>query len=566
MLRGAHAYIIFSIALALVFICYFSCKKEFTRNGEKKTLKTTKNLITIGISQEPDSLFVPFKEMMASEEVVRVGNYTLTIFDEKWNLVPWVAKEIPTEKNGKLVLYVENGQPKMKATWVIRDEFFWADGKPLTADDFVFAHRVFSDPTQEIIDRTAILKIEKMEAAGADRKTLIVTWKEPYAYYHNYRNHEALPRHIVEPIYTVDPGSLKNHPFGSRPLLAGPFTIKEWVAGSHIVAERNSFAAGFLKPHLDQVVWKIIPQTNTLESNIVSGSIDAVSPIGLSLEQAIEIEKRHGDILNVYFTQGLVWEHIDFNLDNEILKDKRVRLALAHGCNREGIASGLFGGKQPVAHGTQPPKSPYYNDNIKKYSYNAEEAEKLLDQAGWLQSEPGAVRMKNGKSLKLVLMTTSGDRTREKVEQLLAADWKKIGVDIQIENQPSKVFFGETLRRRKFEHMALFAWIMDPIEISEGMWRCDTIPSEKNNYVGQNQSGWCNKEADILLKQASAELDENKRIVMGKTFEEIWTEDLPSLPLFFRVEVSVTRKNLIGWKPTGMLQPVTWNAQEWAWN
>jgi len=530
------------------------CKKKHLRNSRT---------ITIGLSQEPDSLFMPFKEMMASEEVVRAGNYTLTIFDEKWRLIPWAAKEIPTLENGLLELFREGGVEKMRTTWHIKDDFFWPDGKPLTADDFVFTQKVVSDPKQEVVDRTVIEKIEKMESRGKDKKTLIVTWNERYAYYHNYRQHEAVPKHLVEPLYDQEPEKLKKAKFGQAPALAGSFTIKEWIPGSHIVAERNPSIKGMFVPNMDEIIWRLIPQTNTLEANLVSGTIDAISPTGLTIDQAMQIEKRHKDKFDFYYTDGLQWEHVDFNLDNEILADKKVRMALAYGADRKGIAKSLFEDRQPVAHGTEPPKSPYFNQNIKHYHYSPELAKKLLDEAGWLLPPEKEIREKNGKPLSLVIMTTSGSRVREQIEQFLQSQWRQIGVQINIRNQPAKVFFGETMRHRKYDGMAMYAWLKDPLVLSDTLWRCDYIPSEQNNYLGQNYPGWCNKQADKIVKMASKTLDEESRIKIGQDFEVLFAEELPALPLFFRMEVSITRKKLKNWKPTGMLQPVSWNAYEW---
>lgn len=539
-----------------------SCQKKSSLDKDTNKKKS----IVIGLSQEPDSLFMPFKEMMASEEVVRAGNYTLTIFDENWRLVPWAAKEIPSLKNGLLSIFKENGQEKMKTIWHIRDDFFWPDGTPLTADDFIFTHKIYTDPKQEIVDRTVSEKIEKMESLPEDKKTLIVIWNQPYAYFHNYRQHEALPKHIVEPIYNQEPANLKKSRFSQIPALAGSFTIKEWIPGSHIIAEKNPKIKGILAPQVEEIIWQIIPQTNTLESNLVSGTIDAISPTGLSLDGAMQFEERHKDKFDFYYTEGLVWEHIDFNLDNEILKDKRIRMALAYGADREGIAKSLFFNRQPVAHGTEPPKSIYYNQNITHYDYDPKKAALLLDEAGWKLPLGKEVREKNNQPLKLSIMTTSGHKTRERVEQLLQSQWQQIGIDIEIKNQPAKVFFGETMRKRKFEAMAMYAWLKDPLVLSDTLWRCDYIPSEKNNYQGQNQPGWCNKKADEMLKLASKTLDEKARIKLGQDFEELFSNELPSLPLYFKMEVSVTKKGFKNWKPTGMLQPVSWNAYQWSIN
>ncbi len=114
--------------------------------------------------------------------------------------------------------------------------------------------------------------------------------------------------------------------------------------------------------------------------------------------------------------------------------------------------------------------------------------------------------------------------------------------------------------------MALYAWVKDPLKVSDTLWRCDYIPSPKNNFLGQNMPGFCHKRADELLQMASRELSDQKRIKIGQEFEEIFAEELPALPLYFQVEVSVTKKGLKNWKPTGMLQPVSWNAHLWSWH
>lgn len=551
-----------------VFILLSGCggcpkkTEEAVLNGQGESAKST---LTIGISQEPDSLFSPFREMFAAEEVASAGGYTLTRFNENWHLEPWAAQEIPTKENGLLEIYKESGHEKMRVTWHIKKDFAWPDGMPLTADDFIFAYKLWSDPDQEIIDRTYIEKIEKMESKGDDKRTLIVTWKEPYAYYHNYRQHEALPRHLVEPLYLQAPDQIRKSKFGQIPSFAGAFTVKEWVPGSHIIAERNLKASGIALPVLDEIVWRFIPQTNTLGANLVSGSIDAIS-FGLSLDQAIELESRHKNDFDFHYTPGLVWEHIDMNLDNEILKDKRVRQALAYGANRAGIVKNIFFDRQPIAHGTEPDKSPYHNPNIKRYDFDPDKARALLLEAGWKLNKDTQIREKDGKPLRLVLQSTSGDKSRERVEQLLQSQWRDIGIDIEIKNQPAKVFFGETMRRRKFEALAMFSWLKDPLKVSDTLWRCDYVPSEKNNFLGQNMSGWCNHQVDELLKQAARELDDAKRQKIGQQVEALFAEDLPSLPLFFRLEISVTKKGLKNWKPTGTLQAVGWNSSEWRWH
>ena len=225
------------------------------------------------------------------------------------------------------------------------------------------------------------------------------------------------------------------------------------------------------------------PNTNALESNLLSGTIDAISPLGLPLDQALDFERRHGTKFAFHYRPSMTWEHIDCNLEDPILKDKRVRQALLYSANRQQIVDVLFQGKQQVADTWLPPKHYGYNPKVAHYNYDPDKAKKLLEEAGWVLSPSGVRVNKRGDKLHLTLMSTAGNKTREQVEQVLQSDWSKIGIELEIINQPPKVFFGETMRHRKYKQMALYAWVVGPVSDGEGLWTKENIPSEKNNWI-----------------------------------------------------------------------------------
>ncbi|MBI1948106.1 MAG: peptide ABC transporter substrate-binding protein [Deltaproteobacteria bacterium] len=519
-----------------------------------------KNRLVVGITQEPDTLWMPMKQMNASEHIGRPGALSLTVFDERWRLIPVAAETIPTVDNGGVVLFDEGGQRRMRVTWRLREGLRWADGAPVTADDFVFTWRLYQDPSIEIVDRTIAERV--LDMAAPDARTLVVTWREPYAYYAVFRNHEVLPRHLVEPELTRLGAKLKESPYGAAPTLGGAFTIKEWVPGSHVVAVRNPHAVP--APHLDEIVWRIIPETTTLEANLLAGSIDAISVIGLTFDQALAFAARNDPRFDVVFTPALHWEHLDLNLDNPLLADRRVREALLLALDRQGLVAAVFGGKLEVAHGTRPTGSPYHNAALPVRAHDVARAAALLDEAGF---RPGAdgVREKDGQPLRLTLVTTAGDKLREQVAQVLVSQWRALGVDVVIELLPAKILFGDTMRHRKFTGLAMFTWSLDPIQVNEAFWRCDQIPREDNGWRGQNFPGFCDARADALLAQIATELDDGKRAAAAQQLEAVLAEALPQLPLYFRTEVSVIPKGFRGWRPVGILQSQAWNAGEWAW-
>ncbi len=510
----------------------------------------------VGIAQEPDSLDPLFGEMMAGTEIRGAIFRSLVMRDDTLKLRPVMAEEIPTLENGGIRLLPGGG---MRTTWRLRKGFKWDDGTPVTAEDFIFAHRVIMTKGMPVITREVDRRIEKMEAP--DPYTLVVIWKVRFARASD-NVHFPLPRHVLAPLLKQGPMKYREGFFNTKPVGNGPYRLTAWEPGDHLILERNPHFPG--KPgRFRRIIYKVIPNTGALEVNLASGGVHAISPIGFSFDQALDLERRRGGKLRTFFTPGMIWEHIDFNHDSPLLKDKRVRQALLYATNREGIVKALFGGKQKVAHSWLPPQHYGYDPSVKRYPYDLERARRLLDEAGWKPGPNGIRRNPEGLEMRLVLMTTAGDRVREKIQQVIRDDWRKVGVEVTLRNQPAKVYFGETVRYRKFPHLAMYAWLLNPSSDGETFWTKDNIPSEKNNWQGQNNAGFVHEEITRIDHLIPVTIDKAERIRLFRREQEIWTEELPALPLYFRMDVSATRPNFRGWKPTGTDTPVTWNAESW---
>ncbi|MFQ5913750.1 MAG: peptide ABC transporter substrate-binding protein, partial [Nitrospinota bacterium] len=509
-----------------------------------------------GIAQEPDSLDPLFGEMMAGVEIRGAIFRTLVMRDDSLKLHPVIAEEIPTLENGGIQL-LPGG--KMRTTWKLRKGYKWEDGTPVTAEDFIFAHRAIMTKGMPVITKDVDRRIEKIEAP--DPHTLVVTWRERFARA-NDNVHFPLPKHILEPILKQGPKAFRESFFNTKPVGNGPYRLTAWEPGNFLVLERNPHFPG-TPGRFRRITYKIIPNTGSLEVNLASDDIQAISPIGFSLDQGLDLKKRRGEKFRVFFTPGMYWEHMDFNHDSPLLKDKRVRQALLYATNREGIVKALFEGKLQVAHSWLPPQHYGYNPNVKKYPYDPERARQLLEEAGWKRGSSGIRRNHEGREMRLVLMTTAGDNLREKIQQIIRSDWKKVGVEVTIRNQPAKVYFGETVRYRKFPHLAMYSWVLNPSFDGETSWTKDNIPSEKNNWQGQNTMGFVHDEISRLDHLIPATIDREERIRLFHQEQEIWVEELPALPLYFHVEVSVTRIDFRDWRPTGTDTPVTWNAETW---
>ncbi len=526
-----------------------------------------RDTVVIASSQEPDSLNPLFAEMSAAQEVMNTLFTADIERDHTWRLNARGALKIPALKDGDWVVKGTN----MTVRWEINSRR-WSDGTPVTCGDYVFTNNVARNESVPVIVRDITKRIANITCPdGADGRKIIVNWKEIYPFANlGVNEYGALPRHVLDLDYRENPSKLNQKPYGNEPartVTDGAFKVTEWKKGSSLTVEANPRYYEGAPKGIKKIIWRFIPDTNTIVANMLAGAIDVAGEVSISFDQALELDKQAQNRgYKVYFTQGLTWEHIDVNLDNPLLKDVRVRRALLHGLNRQELVQTLFQGKQPVADTYLPPKHPGYDDKVAKYEYDPDKARALLREAGFAPGPDGILRDAQGRKFSLELQTTAGNRVREQAEQIIQQQLKQIGVEITIRNFPGRVFFGEITRQRKYPALAMYAWTFDPIATCDAFYTSDGIPSQANGFSGQNYPGYKSERMDKACKAASRELDETKRNNFLKESARIFAEDLPALPLFYRVSVSAAKVGLEPFNPTGLAGTYeTYNAQRWAW-
>lgn len=539
------------------------------------TSKLNNNELKIGINQEFENFNPLIATMNATTIMSKLAMRNLVTINADGKWVPVLAKSIPTLENGGAKLITEGGVKKVQATWEILDNAIWGDGQPVTCEDFAFAIKVASAATVSVGEKEVYTQVEKVTMDPKNPRKCTFTYDKPRWDYYQLGTFYALPKHLEEKIFNMygaeNGGYEKNSLYVKDPynvgLYNGPYLISEIQLGDHVTFVPNPKWYGE-PPKIKKIIFKLIPNSGTLEANLVSGTIDMISTLGFALDQALAFDKKvKAEHLpyNVLFQPSTVYEHIDLNLDNPFLKDIKVRKALDYAINREELVNSLFEGKQSPAIHNVTPKDPWYTDDPTKvtiYKYNPREAERLLDEAGWKRG-PDGIRVKNGKKLSFTLMTTAGNKTRELVEVYLQNGWRQIGVEVNTKNEPARVFFGETTKKRLFDSMALFAWVSSPENSPRSTFMSTSIPTAKNGYSGQNQMGWKNKDVDKLLLDLDAEFDPAKRIEIIHKILHYYTDEVPVLPLYYRSDVAVIPTQLKNYRLTGHQFPETQEVEKW---
>ncbi|MEX2299044.1 MAG: peptide ABC transporter substrate-binding protein [Dongiaceae bacterium] len=526
--------------------------------------------LRIGIAQYPATMHPNIEAMLAKSYLLGFTQRPITTYDQNWELVCMLCVELPTlENGGAMIEPLPEGSEfaeGIAVTYTLQPDATWGDGTPVTTADVLFTWEVGRHEESGVVSGEGYRRILAIDVI--DTKTFTIHQDRVDFTYNALNDFGLIPAHLERSIFESDPREYRHRTLFDTDsvnpgLWFGPYRVAQVTPGAEILLERNPTWWGEA-PAFERIRLIAIENTSALEANLLSGSIDMISgELGLALDQAIAFETRHGDSYHVLYKPVLFYEHLEPNFDSPILSNLQIRRALMYAIDRDAINAQLFAGKQTVALTNVNPLDWMYVDDVMQYPHDRERAISLLEEAGWHEGPDGWRANDAGERLSFTLMSTAGDRSRELVEQVLQSQWREIGIDVAIQNQPARVFFGETVQQRLYEGLALFAWLSAPESVPRTTMHSSMIPTEENNWQGQNSSGYRNDEVDALIDAMEVELDREKRRGMWHRLQEIYAEELPALPLWFRSQAFILPLWLDGIEPTGNQYSTSLWVEKW---
>ncbi len=540
---------------------------------DAKTPAPTRKTLTIGMTQYPSTMHPAIDAMLAKSYVLGMTRRPLTIYDPNWEQVCMLCEKLPSLEDGSAVIEKrEDGSEGIATTYTIREGAAWGDGTPVTTKDVLFSWEVGRHP-QSGVSNFELYANDIVDITVVDDRTFTIHLDKVTCEYAGLDDFEVLPEHLERAVFEEDPATYKDRTLfdadTTNPgLYYGPYRIEKFEPGSSFTLVANDTWWG-RKPAFDRIVIKIIENSAALGANLLSGEVDYIAgELGMTIDQALSFEKRLKDRkpgeYKVLYKPGLIYEHIDFNLDNPVMSDARLRKALLYGIDRAAISAELFDGQQPVAHSNINPLDSVYSEDITTYAHDPAAAEKLLDEAGWKKRDDGFRYNDAGENLVVEMKTTSGNQTRELVQQVIQSDWRKIGVDSVIDNEPARVLFGQSTRERTYKDTVMYAWLSTPRNIPRTTLHSTMIPTPENNYAGQNYPGFKNAETDKIIDDLETVCEPEANRALWTRLQQIYTEQLPALPLYFRAEAYIIPTWLTGITPTGHQYTTTNWVETWS--
>ena len=412
-----------------------------------------------------------------------------------------------------------NVQPGLAERWEIPDPLTYIfhlhqgvkfdDGRPLTSRDVKWTFDSLLQGKIRSTKAAAYRLVDRIDAP--DDSTVVFHLKEPF----------------VSLLWNISDGAMGIVPYGSGdemsrdPIGSGPFRFVSAEPDKEVVIERNEAYWGE-KARVKRVRFAVIPDATTRALELRKGSAD-IAVTSLTGDMVLALERESN--LEVLRAPGTVLGYLAFNTRDPILKDVRVRQALAYAIDRAPMIHYLMRDFARPAYSLLPPESWAYDGNVPRYDYNPERARQLLQQAGY----PSV----NGVRFHLTMKTGTDENTRL-MAAVLQQQLRDVGVALDIRTFEFATFFSDVTRGAYQVHSLRWVGGNEDPDIFEYVFH-----SAKFSPHGANRTYYANPRVDLLIDQARGELNQNARKEIYAEIQEILAEDLPYINLWYFENVMV---------------------------
>jgi len=502
-----------------------------------------------------------------------------------------------------------HGEPlwmdQMSATFTLMENIRWSDGEPLTADDSVFG---FNRASYCRIDQTIMCgslglggisltyTIDRTASYSAldERTTLWVglpgfldpTYMTNFA--HPLPRHQ-LSRYTPQQLYGLEDSSV--HPMGW-----GAYVIDQWKYGEYIRLSKNPyyFKAGEGLPHFDQLIFSFTAggDENAILSALQNGKCDLIdqhSSQWVTLNGVLEANDI-GEVKAV-ISPGTSWDHLDFNIRpaKSILNsgafagwdldgdgqgpfgDVRLRQAIAMCLDRQAVVDTVYIGHSLVPDTYLPPNHPLFNAQATHWSYDPASASVLLDEIGWNDTDNYPVTRRvavdvtgvpDGTPL-LMNYETTNSVLRQQVGPILAESLAGCGIQLDLSYHPASEWFAAGPDGRLYGHLfdlgelAFLSGIVPPCDL----FLSGRLPTVENNWTG-NTTGFNDQAYDAACVQQLQSLPGGADYSQAALeAQRIFAQQLPVVPLFYRIKYAAARPDLCGYILDPTAQSDFWNIE-----
>ena len=457
----------------------------------------------------------------ADRDLVSLVYSGLMKYSENGKLVPDLAKSYEISSDG------------LNYTIYLRDDALWHDGTKVTADDVVYTIRTAQDSDYGSTQKINWLGVE---VEKINDTTLMFKLKNKYAQFLNNLTIGILPMHIWQ---DIKPINFALSDYNLKPIGSGPYKFKKIVtteAGikSYQLESNNNYYSG--RPYIDNITFSFYGSEDEMIDAYNKNEISNISFVSPENLKKVKFQKR----INIQRLEMPRYFAAFFNLNQStILGDKNIRLALNRATDKKDLINKVLNGEGLVVDSPLIPGILDISTSIKKYDFDIDAAKKILEASGWGNPNKDGILTKKKETLKLKLTTSSWPEL-SMAANILKEQWKKIGVDLEVEALPTPAL-QQAIKERNYE-ILLFGEILniDPDPFS--LWH-----SSQKREPGLNLALYDNKTADTLLEEARQTLNPLERINKYNDLQNLIIDDMPAVFLYDPIYLYNQTKDIKGY-------------------
>ncbi len=423
------------------------------------------------------------------------------------------------DPEGDLAASWENPDPLVYLLH-LRPEVRFQDGRPLTSEDVRYTiESILNDEVPSFLkgDLAVIRAIET-----PDPSTIRFTLKEPSAPFLSNLNLKILPK-------GAGPSA------GSHPVGTGPFRLVRYRKDQDLLFEAfDGYFEG--KPGVRRLRLKIVPEATSRQQELLKGSVDLVIN-DLNPDQVENLRK--SDRLRVLTSPSNSTTYLGFNLEDPILKDSRVRQAVAFAIDRDRMIEVLLHGLARPATGLLPPDHWAYEGEVETYPHDPQRAARLLDAAGYPDPDgPGPAPR-----FRLTYKTTTQQQAREQAS-VFQEQLRAVGIELEIRSFEWGTFYDD-IKAGRFQIFSLqWTEILDP-----DVYRM-RFGSVFEPPAGFNRGRYRNPEVDRLLEEGTRGASKEERRRVYSRIQRILAEEVPYVCLWHKSNAAVLSRRVRGFSLT----------------
>jgi peptide/nickel transport system substrate-binding protein len=416
------------------------------------------------------------------------------------------------------------GGGAMTITIDINPEAVWEDGSPITWEDFECTWQANLN-TPASLDTTGWDKIESV-AAGESDQQVVVSLTEVFAPY------KLLFDGIIKKAAVADCNDISAEFQTELPFSGRPYRIDSWSNSQLVMVPNENYWGD--PPLTAEVVMAPYEDQETEIAALLSGDVDFIYP-QFTDTLAASFEGEQGIELGIQ--AGSDFEGFYFQSNEGPFADPIYRQAFAMSIDRDAVfqqiyapiyaAAGIEGELLqcgPIVPG------PYCNDSWADNVYDPAAAEALLTENGWAKDGQG-FWAKDGPAPEIRWMINAGNLRRENTQAYLIPLLQQAGFNVVPSNGSAEEVFQQRLPSLDYDLAMYISTVAPDPQYLTTSFTCAQIPSEENNFQGQNSNGWCNEEASAMLEEADVTVEEEPRAELIKGALDLMSDDWANLPL-----------------------------------